>query len=80
MEARIVDFKNETGYQDEVQQSAYDLQEQKIIDRARDILMRQRNLTENQAHEMLSTMARKKNMKLVDASKQLIETAKMLII
>lgn len=80
MEARILEYKNDSEYQEDIERNAYDLQEQKIVSRAIDILMRQRNLTENQAHEMLSTMAKRRNIKLLDVSRQLIETAKMLII
>jgi response regulator NasT len=65
---------------DEVQQPNNDLAEQQIIDRAKDIIMRQRNLNETEANVMLINMAAKKRMKIVDLANQLIDVAKMLTI
>ncbi|HAJ71104.1 MAG TPA: response regulator, partial [Methylophilaceae bacterium] len=56
------------------------LEERKVVERAKGILMRQRNLDEEEAYSMLRSMAMKKNMKLADLSNQLIEAAKMLIV
>ncbi len=80
MEAGIVNYKNGIVYQEDIEQNCFNLHDQKIVERARDILMRQRNLGENEAYEMLTNMAKKRNIKLVDFSNQLIETAKLLII
>jgi AmiR/NasT family two-component response regulator len=42
--------------------------------------MSQRGIDEAAAYEMLCAMAAKKNMKIVDLSKQFVEVAKLLII
>ena len=51
-----------------------------MVERAKGIMMRQRNLDEEEAYAMLREMAMKRNMKLADLSSQLIEAAKMLIV
>jgi response regulator NasT len=80
MDAGIVNYKSGIAYQEDIEQNSFDLHDQKIVERAKDILMRQRNLSEYEAYELLSTMAKKRNIKLIDVSNQLIETAKLLII
>ena len=64
----------------ELTQAKTKLEERKIIERAKGLLMKQRNLDEETAYEMLRSMAMKKNMKLADLASQLIETASMLIV
>lgn len=75
--ARFEEFKN---LRIELSQAKIKLDERKIIERAKGIIMKQRNLDEDAAYEMLRSMAMKKNMKLADLSNQLVETASMLII
>jgi response regulator NasT len=51
-----------------------------IIIRARDMLMRQRNIDSEAAYNMLVDMAFKRNMPVFNLSIQLIETAKRLTV
>jgi response regulator NasT len=74
--ARFEEFKN---LRDELLQAKTKLDERKVIERAKGLLMKQRNLDEDAAYEMLRSMAMKKNMKLVNLSEQLLEAASMLI-
>jgi len=64
----------------ELQEANMNIDEDKLVERAKGILMRQRNLDEDEADNMLRSMAMKKNMKLADLSNQLIDAAKMLIV
>jgi response regulator NasT len=75
--ARFEEFKN---LRIELSQAKIKLNERKVIERAKGIIMKQRNLDEDTAYEMLRSMAMKKNMKLADLSNQLVEAASMLII
>lgn len=75
--ARFEEFKN---LRDELLQAKTKLDERKVIERAKGLLMKQRGLDEDAAYEMLRSMAMKKNMKLVNLSEQLLETASMLIL
>ena len=75
--ARFEEFKN---LRDELLQAKTKLDERKVIERAKGLLMKQRGLDEDAAYEMLRSMAMKKNMKLVNLSEQLLEAASMLIL
>jgi two-component system, response regulator / RNA-binding antiterminator len=80
IQAAIAKSHDITTLHDEHQKIKTKFDETEIINQAKGILMRQRNLDEYQALEMLSTMAKKRKIKLVDLSIQLIDTAKLLII
>ena len=75
--ARFEEFKN---LRDELLQAKTMLDERKVIERAKGLLMKQRGLDEDAAYEMLRSMAMKKNMKLVNLSEQLLEAARLLIL
>jgi two-component system, response regulator / RNA-binding antiterminator len=75
--ARFEEFKNLRA---ELNLAKLKLDERKIVERAKGLLMKQRGLDEEEAYDMLRSMAMKKNMKLADLSHQLIEAASMLIV
>ena len=75
--ARFEEFKN---LRNELLQAKTKLDERKVIERAKGLLMKQRGLDEDAAYEMLRNMAMKKNMKLADLSDQLLEAARLLIL
>jgi two-component system, response regulator / RNA-binding antiterminator len=56
------------------------LGERKIIERAKGLLMKQRQLDEDTAYTLMREMAMKKNMKIVELSQQLLNAADMLTI
>lgn len=80
IEAAVARFEETKKLREELEQAHSKLDERKLIERAKGILMRQRNLDEDEAYKMLRSMAMKKNMKLADLSTQLIDAAKMLIV
>ncbi len=80
IEAAIARFEETKQLREELQEANIKLDERKLVERAKGILMRQRNLDEDEAYKMLRSMAMKKNMKLADLSNQLIDAAKMLIV
>lgn len=75
--ARFEEFKN---LRNELLQAKTKLDERKVIERAKGLLMKQRGVDEDAAYEMLRSMAMKKNMKLAELSNQLLEAASMLIL
>ena len=75
--ARFEEFKN---LRNELLQAKTKLDERKVIERAKGLLMKQRGLDEDAAYEMLRSMAMKKNMKLAELSNQLLQAASMLIL
>lgn len=80
IDAAIARFEETRQLKDELNSANLKLEERKIVERAKGILMRQRNVDEDDAYKMLREMAMKRNMKLADLSNQLIEAAKMLIV
>lgn len=80
IDAAIARFEEFKSLRSELSLAKSKLDERKMIERAKGLLMKQRALDEEEAYEMLRNMAMKKNMKLADLSHQLIEAAKMLIV
>jgi two-component system, response regulator / RNA-binding antiterminator len=80
IDAAIARFEEFKQLRAELNLANTKLDERKIIERAKGILMKQRDLDEDASYSLLRSMAMKKNMKLADLSNQLVEAAKMLII
>ena len=80
IEAAIARLEEIKQLRNELSQTKAKLDERKVIERAKGILMYQRSLDEDGAYSLLCSMAMKKSMRLVDLSNQLINTAKLLTI
>ncbi len=80
IDAAVARFEEFKSLRSELNLAKLKLDERKVVERAKGLLMSQRGMDEETAYEMLRSMAMKKNMKLVDLSSQLIEAAKMLIV
>jgi two-component system, response regulator / RNA-binding antiterminator len=80
IDAAIARFEEFKQLRTELALTKTKLNERKVVERAKGLLMKQRGLNEDAAYEMLRSMAMKKNMKLADLSQQLIEAASMLIV
>ncbi|MFD0913594.1 ANTAR domain-containing protein [Methylophilus luteus] len=65
---------------DATRHAGLSLEEQKLVDGARDILMRQRALNEEEAYTLLSEMADKRRTGMADISLQLINITKRLTV
>lgn len=55
------------------------LSDRKVVERAKGLLMKQRNMNEDDAYNMLRSMAMQKNMRIGQLAKQIIETAELLL-
>ena len=64
--------------QDELERARTALDERKAIDRAKGILMRARNLTEQDAYALLRRTAMNENKKIADVAQSVITAAEML--
>jgi response regulator NasT len=80
IDAAVARFEEYRNLRSQLLQAKVKLDERKVIERAKGLLMKQRGLNEDSAYEMLRSMAMKKNMKLADLSNQLIDAASMLIV
>jgi response regulator NasT len=62
----------------QVQSLETKLAERKIIDRAKGVLMQQRQCSEDEAYRLLRTTAMNQNMRLAMLAKQVLATANLL--
>jgi two-component system, response regulator / RNA-binding antiterminator len=63
--------------QDELDRTRSALEERKVIDRAKGILMKARNLTEEQAYSLIRRTAMNENKKIADIAQSVITTAEL---
>jgi two-component system, response regulator / RNA-binding antiterminator len=80
IDAAIARFEEFKHLRTELALTKTKLDDRKVIERAKGLLMKQRGLDEDEAYEMLRRMAMQRNMKLADLAEQLMEAAKMLIV
>lgn len=80
IDAAIARFEEFKSLRAELAVANTKLDERKVIERAKGLLMKQRNLDEDEAYSMLRSMAMQRKVKLADLANQLVEAAKMLIV
>jgi len=80
IDAAIARFEEFKSLRNELALANTKLDERKTIERAKGLLMRQRNVDEDEAYKMLRNIAMQRKIKLADLAKQLVEAAKMLIV
>jgi len=64
--------------QSELDAAKQALEDRKTIDRAKGILMRQRNLSENEAYNLMRKTAMGQNRKVIDVANALVTAADLL--
>jgi response regulator NasT len=55
------------------------LSDRKVVERAKGLIMKQRSISEDDAYNMLRSMAMQKNIRIGQLAKQIIETAELLL-
>jgi response regulator NasT len=63
---------------DELSETRQKLLDRKVIERAKGLLMRRGDLTEEQAHARLRAMAMNKNLKLADIAQRIVDVEDLL--
>ena len=71
-------FNHQQQLQQQVQELETKLAERKVIDRAKGLLMQQRQCSEDEAYKMLRTAAMNKNMRLAMLAQQVLSTASLM--
>lgn len=71
-------FAKQQEAQKQIEQLRTSLADRKIIDRAKGLLMEQRNCSEDEAYKLLRTSAMKQNMRMAVLSKNIIDAATLL--
>lgn len=78
LETAIARFKIMRQMQSELDAAKQALEDRKTIDRAKGILMRQRNMSEDAAYTLLRTTAMRQNRKVIDVAQALVTAADLL--
>lgn len=78
VDAAIARFNQFQALRDELQRAHTRLEERKLIERAKGILMQQRRLPEKQAYELMRKMAMERNIRIADLARSVITAAELL--
>lgn len=78
LDVALARFKREQVLLDELSETRQKLLERKVIERAKGLLMRRGDLTEEQAYARLRAMAMNKNLKLADVAQRIVDVEDLL--
>ena len=79
LDVAIARFEALQSLRNELEDTQLQLADRKRIDRAKGILIKQKNLSEEQAYQWLRKMAMDENLKLAEVADQVIRAAKLLL-
>ena len=79
IDAAVARFEEFKSLRKELKEAKIKLSERKVIEQAKGLLMKQKNLDEDQAYVILRSMAMQKNMRIGTLSKQIIQAAEVLL-
>jgi response regulator NasT len=77
LELTISRFKAFNQLRTELDRTKQQLDERKLVDRAKGILMKQRSITEEEAYALMRKAAMNENLKLSDVAQSIITAAKL---
>jgi response regulator NasT len=77
LELTISRFKAFNQLRDELDRTKQQLEERKLVDRAKGILMKQRSMTEEEAYALMRKTAMNENLKLSDVAQSIITAAQL---
>jgi response regulator NasT len=78
LDVALARFRREQVLLDELSETRQKLLERKVIERAKGLLMRRGDLTEEQAYARLRAMAMNKNLKLADVAQRIVDVEDLL--
>jgi len=78
LDVALARFRREQKLLDELSDTRQQLAERKILDRAKGLLMKRHNLSEDQAYARLRTLAMNKNLRLAEVAQRLIDVEDLL--
>ena len=79
LDVAMARFEELQSLRNELEESQTQLADRKRIDRAKGILIKQKNLSEEEAYRWLRKMAMDENLKLAEVADQVIRAAKLLL-
>lgn len=78
MQVAVARFREYQAMRDELEDTKHKLAERKLVDKAKGLLMRHKNMSEEEAYQALRKLAMNKNKKIVEIAEQLINAAELL--
>lgn len=78
VDVAVMRFEQHQALRKELEQARASLAERKVIDRAKGVLMRQRNCGEDAAYQALRKLAMDRNRRLVDVAQSVLDAAELL--
>jgi response regulator NasT len=78
LDMAVLRFRAFSRMQDELEAARSELQGRKIIDKAKGILMKTRNISEDEAYALLRTTAMNQNRKIAEIAQSLVTAAELL--
>lgn len=78
MDVAIARFREFQALKEELTQTKSDLADRKVIDKAKGIIMKQRNCSEDDAYKALRKLAMDRNEKIVNMARSVIEVSELL--
>ena len=78
LDVAIARFQEEKALRDQLAEAKTSLEERKLVDRAKGILMQRRSLSEPEAYQLLRKAAMDRNLRIADVAKQLVEMADLI--
>ena len=79
LDAAIERFQQFRVLADELERTRAKLEERKVIDRAKGILMKQRGMSEDEAYKALRSLAMRSNKRLAEVAESVVSAASLLI-
>ena len=79
MEVAIARFREYQALRNELEETRNRLEDRKLIDKAKGILMKQRGMSEDEAYKAMRKMAMDRNIKIGDAARNVIIIADLLV-
>lgn len=78
MEVAIARFREYQALRDELEQTKSSLEERKLVDRAKALLIKRQGMSEEEAHQALRKLAMDRGIKLVEAARNIISVLDLL--
>jgi two-component system, response regulator / RNA-binding antiterminator len=78
LDVAMARFEHEQGLRQEIALAKNELQERKIVDRAKGLLMQRQNLSEHEAYERLRKTAMDKGLRLGEVAQRMLDVADLL--
>jgi two-component system, response regulator / RNA-binding antiterminator len=78
LDVAVARFEQERALRDELRDTQEKLAERKLIERAKGIVMKQKNVDEDEAYRLMRKLAMDRNRKLLEVAQQIIDVSELM--